>query len=74
MDTIVVNHKMYEIQKSSKCDNCMFYDKNRKPRFTSRCTHEAANNFDCVFGEFIYIRRIKFFERIKLWFKKKIKK
>ena len=71
METIVINNKMYEIEKSNRCDNCMFYDKNHRPRFTSRCTHKAVNSFDCIFEEFIYVRQIKFFERIKLWLKKR---
>ncbi len=70
MDTIVINHKMYEIQKSTICTNCMFYDKNNTPH----CKDKMLTDMSCVFNEFIYIRRIYFFERIKLWFKKKIKK
>lgn len=68
MKTIVVNHKMYEIQDDIYCINCMFYDKNSKPQCKMR------HSIHCINGGFIYIREIKFFERIKLWLKKKIKK
>lgn len=70
MKTIIINHKMYEIQNDIYCANCMFYDKNSKPR----CKHSTTHDISCITGEFVYIRRIKFFERIKLWFKKKVNK
>jgi len=68
MKTIIVNHKMYEIQEDIYCTNCMFYDRKSKPYCKQR------HSIECVNGRFVYIREIKFFERIKLWFKKKINK
>lgn len=69
MKTIVVNHKMYEIQDDSCCTNCMFYDEKNTPH-----CKDNTSSINCAVEGFIYIRRIKFFERIKLWFKKKMNK
>ena len=68
MKTIIVNHKMYEIQNDIYCSGCMFYDRKNNPHCKQK------HGIQCVDGEFIYIRQIKFFERIKLWLKKKMNK
>lgn len=67
MKTVIINHKMYEIQNVINCTNCIFYDKKNKP-------HCKQTVDVCINGGFIYVREIKFFERIKIWFKKKINK
>lgn len=67
MKTVVVNHKMYEIQEDIYCINCMFYNTN------SRSCKLRPLTIDCITERFIYVREIKFFERIKLWLKKKKK-
>lgn len=71
MDTIVVNDKMYEIYKHKSCNGCIFY---RKKNDKSICIDNDKIGSECVDEDFVYIREIKFFERIKIWLKKKIKK
>lgn len=69
MDTIVINNKMYEIRhtKTYKCTGCLFHTKERN------CKAKGIG-LNCLLDSFIFVRRIYFFERIKIWFKKKINK
>ena len=68
METIVINHKMYEIKPSLMCTNCMFHNNE-----TNNITCNEKHWKECYIKGFIFIREIKLKERIKLWFKKKIK-
>lgn len=70
MDTIIINDKMYKIRKGKTCVNCIFYRENGK----SICIGNDKIGSECVDEDFVYVREIKFFKRIKLWFKKKMNK
>lgn len=67
METIVVNGKTFVIRKCNECsDKCLFHN-NNYPRATYYC-------FMTKCYDFVVIREVNVIDRIKIWFKKKIKK
>ena len=72
MDTIKVNGKIFIIDKGddwNNCNKCIFNHKNNNnnKKYPYYCIKTPCTKF-------IVIREVKFFERIKLWFKKKMNK
>lgn len=71
MDTIVINNKTFVIKKCHEsCDKCLFYHNSNYPSY-------PHYNYFCVKTKcynFIVIREVNVIDKIKMWFKKKIKK
>lgn len=68
MDTIVIDGKTFVIKKCiSNCDNCLFCHNNNYPNQSYYCVMTKCDDF-------IVIREVNVIDKIRLWFKKKIKK
>lgn len=68
METIVINGKRFVIKKCNRvCNKCLFYHNSSYTNPTYYCVMTPC--FD-----FIVIREVNVIDKIRMWFKKKIKK
>ena len=68
METIVINNKRFVIKKCNKlCNKCLFYHDSDYPNPSYHCCMTRCYDF-------IVIREVNVIDRIRMWFKKKIKK
>lgn len=68
MDTIVIDNKRFVIKKCNRiCNKCLFY---RDSNYINPSYYCAMTK--CY--DFVVIREVNVIDRMKMWFKKKIKK
>ena len=68
METIVINDKIFVVKECHKlCSDCLFNHNNNYPNKERFCISTKCYNF-------IVIREANVIDRIRMWFKKKIKK
>ena len=68
METIVINKKTFLIKKSNRfCNKCLFYHNSKYPNPSYYCLMTKCYDF-------IVIREANVIDKIRMWFKKKIKK
>lgn len=68
METIVINNKTFVIKKGKDfCHKCLFNYNNNYPNSGYYCVMTKCYNF-------VVIREANVIDKIRMWFKKKIKK